>query len=146
RPRPKPIAPAAAVSRSVSSRPRMIDSAKNHCATTPHSQRGLVTKEYSTTSTARPTRSASTSRPGCLAGTTRRWERSSAGGSGARGGVADAPAAEGSADGPALDGCGRGDEVSCRLDADAGGRHAAPYGGRRSGAWEKPEYETRCQP
>src|SRR5690625_1384517 len=49
----------------------------NHWATTPHSQRGLVTKENSTAATSRPTTTASSTRPGCRACTTRSCERSS---------------------------------------------------------------------
>ncbi len=60
-----------AVSFRVSSRPSTIDFAVNHCATTPHSQRGLVASDQAMPATPRATTAVPTQRQGWLAGTTR---------------------------------------------------------------------------
>ncbi|MDQ0689053.1 hypothetical protein QF047_000013 [Arthrobacter sp. W4I7] len=70
-PRTKPRMPEIAVSFRVSSNPLMTDCAVNHCATTPHSQRGLVARDHATARTPRATNAVPTQRQGCFAATTR---------------------------------------------------------------------------
>ncbi len=70
-PRMNPSAPEIAVSLRVSSRPFTIDCAVNHCATTPHSQRGLVARDQAMPATPRATTAVPTQRHGWRAGTSR---------------------------------------------------------------------------
>ena len=64
-------APEIAVSFRVSSRPFTIDCAVNHCATTPHSQRGLVASDQAMPATPTATTAVPTQRHGWRAGTSR---------------------------------------------------------------------------
>ena len=71
KPSTKPRIPEMAVSLSVSSSPTRIDFAVNHCATTPHSQRGFVARDQAIPATPRATTAVPTQRQGWRAGTTR---------------------------------------------------------------------------
>src|SRR6478736_2077457 len=70
-PSTNPRTPEMAVSLSVSTRPLTTDCAVNHCATTPHSQRGLVARDQATARTPSATTAVPTQRHGCFAATTR---------------------------------------------------------------------------
>ena len=69
KPSTNPSSPEMAVSFSVSRSPLMTDWAVNHCATTPHSQRGLVARDHATAATPSATAAVPTQRHGCFAAT-----------------------------------------------------------------------------
>ncbi|MNI75536.1 hypothetical protein D3C73_1316970 [compost metagenome] len=69
KPSTKPRTPEMAVSLRVSMSPLTTDWAVNHSATTPHSQRGLVTSDHAMAATPAATSTVPTHRQGCRAGT-----------------------------------------------------------------------------